>query len=103
MKGLWAFPALFLLIGCLGGDHLTSWDGRPEADLIFAWGPPDKADTLPDGRRVLAYGHTHLFDGTSYDCDALFRVSAAGVIQSTTASGNIGGCNRLLLSKPAAK
>lgn len=92
----------FGLGGCLGGEHLTSWQGRPVGDLIYAWGPPDKQEILPDGRAVLSYGHSHVIDGTSYDCDAMFRVNKAGMVETATADGNIGGCNRLLLSKPGA-
>lgn len=92
-----------LLFGCMGGDRLTSWDGQKATDLVFAWGAPDKQEQLPDGRQVLSYDSSHDIKGTSYACEAMFRVNAAGIVESTTASGNIGGCNGLLLSKPSAK
>lgn len=103
MRFLWILATLPALAGCLGMDNLESWKGHSAADLIYAWGPPDKQEKLPDGRSVLSYSHSHAIEGTSYDCEATFRINASGTVEETDAEGNIGGCNRLLLSKTKAK
>ncbi|MCG3189308.1 MAG: hypothetical protein LKCHEGNO_01628 [Burkholderiaceae bacterium] len=43
------------------------------------------------------------FDGTAYQCTVTFFANASGTIVNTNAAGNIGGCNALLRSKPAAQ
>lgn len=103
IRHFWVIVSVLAVAGCMGGSTLESWKGHQVNDLVFAWGPPDKQDRLPDGRQVLSYGHSHMIGATSYDCDAMFRVDAAGIVQSAEADGNIGGCNRLLLSKPSAR
>lgn len=90
------------LAGCMGGDTLKSWEGQSGDSLIYAWGPPAAQTALPDGRRVLTYKTAADFEGTTMHCEALFRLDSAGKVVSTEAAGTVGGCNRLLLSKPAA-
>lgn len=101
---LWAaLAAAGCLLGCVGADRLNSWKGQPVDSLIFAWGPPMQDSKLMDGRRVLSYSGSYDINATSYYCNAIFRADAAGQIIEATADGNIGGCNRLLTSKPAAQ
>src|SRR4051812_26596503 len=92
-KNLWViFAASVYLAGC-GTANMTSWEGRPVADLMYAWGPPSKQQKLPDGRQVLSYSYSHQINATDYDCEAMFRIDTAGIIRSSEANGNIGGCN----------
>jgi hypothetical protein len=93
----------FLLSGCLGTDTLNSWKGRNLTDLVYAWGPPDRQDRLPDGRAVITYSHQRLVGLNTMECEAVFGADKAGIIRDATASGNIGGCNRMLLTKPSAQ
>lgn len=103
MRILWILAALPALAGCLGVDNMESWKGHQAADLIYAWGPPDKQERLPDGRSVLSYSSSHAIKGTDYACEAMFRVDASGTVRDAEASGNIGGCNGLLLGKSKAR
>ena len=56
------------LCGCTGGAlSLKSWEGQPVNDLIYAWGPPTRDASLPDGRRVVAYTPQHPY-GSGAEC-----------------------------------
>lgn len=91
--------AAILLTGCVASWPLfvDSWDGQPIDDLIYAWGPPSSAVTLPDGRRTITFSHARS-DNAQY-CNATFRSDQNGVIVSHTIEGN-NGCDRLLADKP---
>lgn len=102
MRAWGILPVALLLAGCMGGDVLKSWEGQSADNLVYAWGPPARDAKTADGRRVLTYTNSFTIDATSYDCQAMFRVSSAGIVESATADGNLGGCNRLLMSKPSA-
>ena len=89
-----------LLAGCASAEVAKSWVGSDVDQLIIAWGGPDRDYVLPNGARELKYTHERLITGTSYYCVATF-VAANGVVTKATIDGNLGGCNRLLGSKPA--
>lgn len=92
-----------LLVGCASGNVMSSWTGHSATDLVFAWGAPDRQQRLEDGRQVIAYDYTHSVAGTSYECEATFQVNAKGIVVGSRATGNLGGCNGLLFSKPSAQ
>lgn len=92
-----------VLAACASPETVTSWEGRPVDSLIFAWGPPMQDATLGDGRRVLSYSERFDSDASTLYCNAVFRADASGQIVETSYDGNLGGCARLLTSKPAAK
>jgi hypothetical protein len=104
MRARWVAlaAALALVAGCASSSRYESWRGRSIEDLQFAWGPPDRATRLSDGRTMVAYEHVHYVNGISYQCTATFGADVRGMIVTTSTAGNLGGCNALLLSKPAA-
>jgi hypothetical protein len=101
MRVAWIFA--IALVGCASADTVTSWEGRQVDSLIFAWGPPMQDAKLGDGRRVLSYSGSYQIEATTYYCNAIFRADPMGQIVETNIDGNLGGCNRLLSSKPAAQ
>jgi hypothetical protein len=36
-------------------EQVSTWIGRPADQLIIAWGPPQRSETLTDGSRVIEY------------------------------------------------
>ena len=92
---------LLLMTSCVSTDVAKSWEGANINSLIMAWGGPDRDYQLPDGGRELTYRHERFVEGTSYYCSAIFKSSASGTITLVLVDGNLGGCNRLLGSKPA--
>jgi hypothetical protein len=95
--------AMLGVAGCASTSTFESWRGRNIEDLQFAWGPPDRTSRLSDGRSMVVYEHSHFIQGTSYQCTVTFFANSNGTIVDSNASGNIGGCNAMLRSKPAAK
>src|SRR5262245_7503454 len=96
---------MIALASCVvGPERVESWKGHPVDSLIFAWGPPMQDARPPDGRRVLVYSGSYEdeVEETSLYCNAIFRADPTGMIVDASTTGNIGGCNRLLSSKPAA-
>ena len=92
---------VLILAGCASTDVAQSWVGANVDSLIMAWGAPERDYELPDGGRELTYSHQRFHSGTSMYCNAKIRTGPNGVITWWNVNGNIGGCNRLLWSKPA--
>ena len=95
-----AILPLALAISACATDRIGAWAGQPVSTLILAWGPPTREATLSDGQRVIAYEQSYQINATSYYCTATFRVDQMGAITNPTVDGNLGGCNRLVGSKP---
>lgn len=96
------FLAAVLLTGCSTNwdEKANAWNGRHIDDLVYAWGPPSSSQQLADGRRVVVFSPSYLYEGTAFYCDVTFRTNTAGIIASNSIAGNRGGCNKLFRSKP---
>lgn len=92
---------LFLLTACVSADVANSWNGADVDSLIMAWGAPDREYQMPNGGQEISYTHERFIVGVSYYCTVKFTTNARGVVINSTVEGNLGGCNRLLGSKPA--
>jgi hypothetical protein len=113
-----------MMLGLLGGCAVkpawepgvaASWEGRRLADLIYAWGPPNKVHALDDGRQVVSYEHNGVYSWVDYStgrevspygaawCVASFFARADGIIERGSLEGNVVGCNALLPRKPAGR
>lgn len=101
-RPLLLLTAISLLSGCASGDNARSWVGQKVDDLIYSWGPPAAVHELSDGRQSLTFSHHRLIGGNSLYCNVIFSADGQSVIRTVDIDGNIGGCNRLLGSKPAA-
>jgi hypothetical protein len=105
--------ALFLVVAisaCTNWQQVAEgWQGRTLDELVARWGVPASTYQFADGRKAVAYGHSHAVSGFNpyapyqtvvYECAATFTSDSHGVIIKSEVTGNIGGCNQLLKSKP---
>jgi hypothetical protein len=85
------------------------WQGRTLDELVASWGVPASTYQFADGRKAVAYTHSHAVSGFNpyatyqtvvYQCAATFTSDSRGVIVKSEVSGNSGGCGQLLKSKP---
>lgn len=91
-----------LLAACADWDGISSsWQGRSLDQLVTVWGPPQSIYEMEDGRKVASFTHLRFINGKAYDCTATFNINPSNHITSSSISGNIGGCNRLVGSKYA--
>jgi len=98
-----ATAMLVILASCASTDVAKSWEGENVDNLIMSWGGPDRDYRLPNGGRELRFTHERFVDGSSYYCTVTFQTTPQGRVVKAQVDGNIGGCNRLLGSKPAIK
>ena len=98
------YLALFLVLyGCASHQAiLNSWKSQPSDELIYRWGAPESIVTLEDGRKIITYKHSRLHAGTEMYCIVTFRIGVDGKVDDASYEGNIGGCNRMFGTKPAA-
>ena len=82
------------LCGCTGGAlSLKSWEGQPVNDLIYAWGPPTRDASLPDGRRVVAYTPQHPYGSGA---NAILRRTVSGESRRSCRNDGDHGRSKLL-------
>jgi hypothetical protein len=96
-RAFWTCAATLLLGACGYHERVEAWVGRPEDELVYAWGPPTAASSLSDGRKVLAY---RLGNG-DMNCEAVFRLSATSAVENASIGGTVGGCDNMLAGKPS--
>jgi hypothetical protein len=67
MKNILAiFSIITLFYGCASIEPLQEeWAGRNFNDLLVAWGTPANTSDLSDGRRVVRYSSSSLYEGNS--------------------------------------
>jgi hypothetical protein len=85
----------------------ATWSGSRADELMVAWGVPNAAQRLSDGRQVFSYGGSSLagYGGMvgSYTCQTTFIADAAGKIISSRVQENAAySCGYVLGDKPRA-
>jgi hypothetical protein len=110
MRDMFALTAMtaiaaVALSGCAGNSDrpYPTWKGAPLNDLINAWGPPDRASTLPNGDRVVMYGE-YIERRVPYMpwrrknqyCEAEWWAGSDNVVKSFRWRGSAGICKRIL-------
>jgi hypothetical protein len=102
---------------------VEAWRGASKDMLLLTWGPPSHTAELEAGGSILAYEKTTLHQTAtmtsspsasplapsrqtaessvdSLSCSVTFFVSAAGTIERTEITGNLGPCAELVRSRP---
>jgi hypothetical protein len=85
-----------------GGSYeqaLDGWLNRPEADLIAAWGVPERSQRLTDGGQALQFVRS---DGEGHVlCTTLFTSDMTGLIRTWTYRGSFCRAPRLGVYGPS--
>ena len=73
--------ALLGFVGCSStpsqpyNQYLASWKGKPEQELVVAFGIPDKSHVMAGGSRVLEYSKT---ESGRLVCTTRFTITSGG-------------------------
>jgi hypothetical protein len=78
--------AAFFAGGCAStGDTDKGWVGRPESELVAAWGKPDSAVSKEDGRKILTWT-SFQSAGQVVPCRQSFTISPEGIVEDLSSS-----------------
>jgi len=68
--------ALVVLSACATSSLMNGWVGKPESQLLAAWGKPDKDAALAGGGKVDTWVRTDWL----HDCEKTFTIDPKGTI-----------------------
>ncbi len=72
--------ALAVFSACATRALMNNWVGKPESQLLAAWGAPDKHAALADGGKT----DTWVTQSLLHDCERTFTVNPKGTIVGWT-------------------